>query len=140
MSSPTESAELPVPVTTTWSEKFWEGLDEGRFLLQRCAHCHVLQGYPKPLCQSCGKQEFDWVESSGRGRVYSHTTVENNPPSPFIPALPYTLVIVELEEGVRYLAGWAGSEPPSCEQPIEAVYEPRGDGVLLPRFAPAGES
>ena len=89
------------------------------------------------MCRQCGSVDLGWQDSSGRGTVYTFTTVVANPPTPFVPELPYTLVIVELDEGVRYLARWSEAQPPECGMAVEAVYEPRADGTLLPAFAPA---
>lgn len=128
------TATKPQPVHTRWSEEFHRGLANGEFLLQLCERCKAYQGYPKPLCHRCGHDQFDWRPSTGRGRIYSFTSVESNPPTPFVADLPYVLVIVELDEGVRYLARYSGDRPAECDLSVRAVFEQRNDGVRVPTF------
>lgn len=128
------ASRVPEPVRSRWSEPFWEALSRGEFLLQRCSSCGAFQGYPKPVCRSCAGNDLTWTASTGRGTVYTHTTVVTNPPSPFLDQLPYSLVIVELDEGVRYLARFSGDAEPTCGQRVRCV---RPDGVLVPTFAAA---
>ena len=129
---------IPAPVRSWWSEPFWDGLDRGVFLLQRCAVCGVRPGYPKPRCPACGATDLTFEPSSGLGTVYTATTVVANPPSTFLGELPYVLVVVELDEGVRYLARYEGDHEPKCGDRVRAVFEPRPDGVRVPTFAAAG--
>ena len=130
---------MPKPIVTSWSAEFWAGLKRGEFLLQRCNACEELQGYPKPLCHRCGSRDLGWIVSSGDAVVYSWTTVVANPPSPFVPELPYTLVIAELAEGVRFLVRYVGDAPVRCGLALRVSFDERHDGVRLPTFVAAEE-
>lgn len=132
------SQAMPKPVISRWSEEFWAGLDRGEFLLQNCNECGTLQGYPKPRCKACGSTDLGWLPSSGTATVYSWTTVEANPPTPFIPDLPYTLVIAEMAEGVRILGRCTGAEHMRCGLPLRVDFADRADGVRLPAFVATG--
>jgi uncharacterized OB-fold protein len=46
----------------------------------------------------------EWEVASGRGTVYSHTTIHQNSARAFRDLVPYRLGLVELEEGPRVLA------------------------------------
>lgn len=131
--------ELPKPVVPSWSEEFWAGLERGEFLLQRCNKCGALQGYPKPLCIRCANIDLGWLVSSGAATAYSWTTVVANPPTPFVAELPYTLVIAELEEGVRFLARYTGDVEIRCGLSLRVSFEDRVDGVRLPTYVAAAE-
>ncbi|GAC1610212.1 MAG: OB-fold domain-containing protein [Mycobacteriales bacterium] len=87
---------------------FWEGIDAGELRIQRCAGCGRLRHPPQPLCDACGSTEQGYVVSSGRGEVYSHVT-HHYPPLPGV-ALPHTVLLVELEEGVRIISELAAGE------------------------------
>jgi hypothetical protein len=128
---------LPKPVITSWSAEFWAGLDRGEFLLQRCNECGAFQGYPKPLCRQCGSRDLGWVVSSGEAVVYTWTTVVANPPTRFVAELPYTLVIADLAEGVRFLVRYTGETPVRCGLALRVSFEERHDGVRLPTFVAA---
>jgi uncharacterized OB-fold protein len=131
-------AVRPAPVVTAWSERFWEGLREGRFLLQRCGDCAGYAGYPKLFCPHCHSDGLEWTESSGKGAIYTYSTVTANPPSTFVDELPYTIAIVELEEGVRFLSRLVDLTPDAvrCGLPVQLVIRADGDHVM-PFFGPA---
>jgi uncharacterized OB-fold protein len=54
------------------------------------------------MCPACRSFEFEWVASSGLGTVYSYTVVHHLTHPAF--AVPYTIVLVELDDGARFLA------------------------------------
>jgi uncharacterized OB-fold protein len=79
------------------------------------------------------------VEASGRGRIYSYTVI-HRPPSPaFEEDVPYTLALVELEEGVRLMSQIVGIEPDdvSVDLPVEVVFDDISPAISLPRFRPS---
>jgi uncharacterized OB-fold protein len=51
--------------------------------------------------RSCGSRELEWVESSGRGRIYSVTVprVVIGEMKAFEGEMPYAIAMVDLEEG-----------------------------------------
>jgi uncharacterized OB-fold protein len=130
---------MPRPIPTAWSEPFWEGLRRGEFLLQRCTECGRFAGYPKVFCPHCYADGLEWVPASGRGSVYTFTTVTANPPSTFLGELPYTIAIVTLEEGPRFLSRLVDVPPQDvqCGMSVQLVLRENGDGDPMPFFAPA---
>lgn len=74
-------------------------LAEGRFMIQRSASsgCHVF--YPRLVEPLTGADDLEWVEASGKGTVYSVTVVRPRPP-----AIPYNVVLVDLDEGPRIMS------------------------------------
>jgi uncharacterized OB-fold protein len=135
----TDAAPKPKPITTSFSQEFWEGMDRGELRIQRCHSCGALQGYAKPSCLACASTDLGWEAASGEATVYSWTRTEANPPTPFVPELPYTLVIAELAEGPRMLALLAGGDPGGqsgleCGEALRAIFVDRADGVRLPTF------
>lgn len=126
----------PKPVPTAWSEAFWAALRDGRFVLQRCAGCGRYAGYPKVFCPHCYADELEWAPASGRGTIYTYSTVTANPPSTFTDELPYTIVIVNLEEGPRFLSRMVAAdvEAVRCDAPVELVIERDEAGEPMPLF------
>ncbi len=49
--------ERPLPTPTRESQPFWEGMREGRFMLQHCAACGKVRHYPRPVCPHCFSME-----------------------------------------------------------------------------------
>lgn len=126
----TEIPTKPAQVPTELSRPFWEGAAAGRLMIQRCAACGKLRHYPRLLCDACYSDTVDWVEASRRGTVHSWTVSHHAFHPAFKAELPYTLVTVDLEEGVRALGRWTG-EPPVIGQKVQGGFEPRADGVDL---------
>jgi hypothetical protein len=126
----------PRPIPSRWSRHFWDELRQGRFTLQRCNDCQAFQGYPRVFCVRCYSDNLGWVQACGRGTVYTHTTVVANPPSTFVDELPYTLVIVSLEEGPRFLAQLTGlgAADVECGAAVEIVLPDAGVDLALPAF------
>lgn len=127
-------AELPKP--TMDSRPFWEGCNEEKLLLQRCAGCQNVFYYARRLCPSCGGGELAWEPSAGRGCVYSLSEVHVPFQGPaWASQVPYTVLLVDLDEGPRMLSRWLGpaGSPPKIRQRVRACF-PAVGGQKLPFF------
>ena len=87
------------PTTTPDTRFFWDALREGRLLIQRCAGCATLRHPPRPMCPRCNSLDWDTIESSGRGEVYSFV-LPRHPPWPWFEGT-YVVALIALEEGTR---------------------------------------
>lgn len=63
-----------------------------------CPHCDAKLFPPRDVCPECGKEAREPYQFSGRGEVYSYTTIYE-PPAGFEEYVPYTVALVKLEEG-----------------------------------------
>ena len=77
------------------------------------------------------------MESSGRGTLYSYTVV-HRPQQPVF-EVPYTVAIVELEEGWYMLSKLVDCEPEEVEigMPLEVSFRPMSEEITLPFFRPS---
>jgi uncharacterized protein len=133
--------ESPAPRTAPPEGRdiaFWfDGARAGRLLVQRCSDCGQIRHPPSPACRSCQSLAWDAVECSGRGTVYSFVIVHH----PQAPGFEYPLpvVLAELDEGFRLVAGVAGWSPEEVRigAPIQVEFFSPSPGVTLPRFRPA---
>jgi len=75
-------------------------LDQGRFLIQRCADCGKHVYFPRESCPHCGSAELGWVTPSGQGTVYAVTTVRRKPEA----GGDYNVSLIDLDEGVRLMS------------------------------------
>ncbi|MER5524904.1 bifunctional MaoC family dehydratase N-terminal/OB-fold nucleic acid binding domain-containing protein [Streptomyces sp. NPDC002677] len=103
---PAGKARRPRPVVNRDNAGFWEGVAEGRLLIQRCADCGTLRHPWLPGCNACGCLDWDTVESAGEGTVYSYVVMHHPPFPAFAP--PYTVGLIELAEGVRMVSNVVG--------------------------------
>ena len=89
----------PAPFPRGEEQGWFDAAREGRLLYQQCADCGAVHAYPRAVCPSCWSSAPVDKASFGRGVVYSFTT-QYRPGGPgFAGDVPYTLVLVDLEEG-----------------------------------------
>ncbi|TMC14460.1 MAG: Zn-ribbon domain-containing OB-fold protein [Chloroflexi bacterium] len=124
--------ERPLPVPDRDTAPFWEAAREGRLRIQRCLGCGRNVFYPRPVCPHCLSSELGWIDCSGRGSVYSYTVVHRTSEE-FRDQVPFTVALVELEEGVRLLARLDVGEP-RVGMPVEVAFERVSDELSLPHF------
>ncbi len=87
---------------------FAEHLREGRIMASRCRACGHRSFPPRADCEACLSGDFELVETGGRCTLLSWTRI-SAAPSGFEPLAPYTLGLVDLEEGGRALAPLGGA-------------------------------
>jgi uncharacterized protein len=64
-----------------------------------CPNCNEKIFPPRDVCPHCaGEATQPPFQFSGRGEVYSHTTV-HNPPEGYEECAPYTVALIKLAEG-----------------------------------------
>ncbi|MFQ5922629.1 MAG: Zn-ribbon domain-containing OB-fold protein [Anaerolineales bacterium] len=87
-----------------------------------CPHCTTKIFPPRDFCPDCGEDARQNFKFSGRGEVYSHTTVYQAPAGHTENA-PYPVAIVRLEEGPIVTAQLTdiGDEPVEIGTPVEMV-------------------
>ncbi|MSO90912.1 MAG: Zn-ribbon domain-containing OB-fold protein [Acetobacteraceae bacterium] len=124
----------PLPEITADNKPYWDGLNEGRMMLQRCAECGKIRHYPRPVCDGCWSMKIEWVQASGLATIHSWT-VTHHPFHPgFKAELPFILITVDLEEDVRLNAQARGLHPDSLRigQPVRIGFERVTDEITLP--------
>jgi len=122
------------PVESHDTKFFWQGVREGKLLIQRCKSCATLRHPPGPMCPSCQSLEWDTVTSSGKGTVFSFVVMHHPQIPPF--EYPNTVLLVELEEGTRLVSQLVDSNPAEVEigAPVELVIREAEPGLMLPFF------
>jgi hypothetical protein len=118
-------AARPQPRPDADTAEFWARLDAGEFALQACDACGRIRFYPQPLCPHCRSLDYTWKPLSGRGTVASWTIVHHAVNAYFKPRVPYSVVLVSLEEdpSVRLIGNLTAS---SERRPLH-----QGDRVQL---------
>ena len=128
----------PVPETQPWSERFWAGTREGKLLIQTCKDCKSRIFYPRKRCPECWSGNLDWLQASGKAKVFTFSTAYAMVEPKFMDELPYTLAYVDLEEGVRMMTRIVGCAPEDVhfDMEVEVTFHERA-GFFLPYFTPA---
>ena len=87
-----------------------------------CPHCEAKIFPPRDICPECGQEAKTLYSFSGRGEVYSYTTVYDAPAG-FEENAPYTVALVKLEEGPMVTAQLTdlGDDSVEIGTPVEMV-------------------
>lgn len=127
----------PKPGMSDDTRFFWEGAAAGKLLIQRCKSCGTLRHPPGPVCTKCHSFEWDTVESAGRGSIYSFVVMHYPEVPPF--DYPNPVGLIELDEGVRLVAGLVGVKRNEIGigQRVQVEFQSFDEGELtLPLFRP----
>ena len=83
--------------------EFADHLREGKLMGSRCVKCGEQSFPPRADCLGCMSDEFEWVEYTGKGKLHTFTVI-SAAPTGFDDMAPYTIGVVDLDEGGRLLA------------------------------------
>lgn len=121
---------------------FWAATDEGRLTAQQCSTCGVFRWPPSELCPECLSTAAAWTKLAGTAEVWSYAVYHRSMHPAFV-AVPYTVAMLELPEGIRMYGAVvtstgdadADGEVKLGDQ-VHATFERIEDGVVLVRWVP----
>lgn len=115
---------------------YWAAIDQRQLTRPVCASCSRSHFSPQVVCPWCQSADWTYQPSSGRGSVYSYTTI-HRPPEPVF-ATPYIVADIEVEEGWRLFSWIANCDPGDVTigMQVAVAFQPGVDGELLPVFEP----
>jgi uncharacterized OB-fold protein len=128
-------AALADTLTAPW----WDQVEHGVFAMPRCGECARWHFHPQPRCPHCRSAALTWQAASGRGQVHSFTVVHRAPSPAFAADVPYTIAIIETEEGPHLMTRLVGIEPDRVHVglPVSARIGPLApEGMPLVLFEP----
>ncbi len=117
--------------------RYWR-LKKQRYRLQgkKCLDCGNLSFPPRLVCRKCKSRKSENHFFKGKGTVYSHTTIYQAPDR-FDHIAPYSVGLIDLEEGVRVTAQFTDIMPDEIkigmkvEMVIRQIYEDGPKGPIL---------
>ena len=117
--------------------KHWR-LQEQRYRLigEVCDHCGKKLFPPRDVCPECSKPAYTPYTFSGRGEVYSYSTIYQAPEG-FEEFVPYTVALVKLDEGPLVTAQLTDvdADDVAIGMPVEMVtrrvQEEGEDGLII---------
>jgi uncharacterized OB-fold protein len=86
--------------------EFAQHLKDGSLMGSRCKKCGATSFPPRADCNECMSGDFEFFELSGKGVLHTFTKIVAAPTG-FEDVAPYTVGVVDLEEGGKALA-WLG--------------------------------
>lgn len=92
------------PIYEPLNRLFWELAAQGELRVQRCSTCEKHVFYPRPICPHCWADTLTWVTASGKATLKSFSEVWKPGHPGWIPAIPYIVGLVKLDEGPTLLS------------------------------------
>lgn len=129
--------DRPLPFPRGEERVFFDAAREGHLSIQRCEDCSVRIGYPRAVCPNCLSDRLIREPSAGAGVVHSFTTLHRSGNPAMADRVPYTIVLVDLDEGVRVLADLVDAPDPVVPEigmRVQAVFEDLSADISIPRF------
>lgn len=110
-------------------KSYLDALENGVWTIQSCTSCGHAIFYPRNVCPQCGSDELAWFEPSGKGTVYSSSTVHRSKES----GGNYNVSLIDLAEGVRLMSTVQGlaSEQVKIGMPVVARVDRSGSPARL---------
>ena len=129
----------PVPEPTATTRPFWEAAADGKLVVQRCLACGHLRFPPGPVCTECLDERAEWTHLSGLATVLSHLVFHQGYGVPWSATLPYSVVMLQLDEGPRMFSDiddpqsrWIDAD--LVGRRVAVWFDPVADGIAVPRF------
>jgi uncharacterized OB-fold protein len=127
----------PTPVPDEASKPFFDAAREGKFLLKYCPTCNRYLTPAAEVCDTCFDYTLQWLPSSGKGTIYSFVLNHQVVHPGFKDLVPYSVIVVELEEGPRVTSTYDGpNDEIKVDMPVRVTFEELGD-VWVPKFTRA---
>ncbi len=126
----------PLPTLEGFAKEFYAWCKQRELRFQRCGDCGTWRHVPREMCAACGSWKWEWAASSGRGTVFTWTTIARALHPAFQTDTPYAAVVIEMQEGVRLVSHVIDCSPGELQigMPVEVVFEDVTGEVTLPTF------
>jgi len=128
----------PIPVPSQESRPYWDGLRKQKLMMPHCDNCGRFWFPPSLLCPHCNSAKSTWTATGGRGRIFSYVVYHRVYHPGFADEVPYTVAVIELDEGPRMISNVIGIAPEKveCDMRVEVAYQPITEKITLPKFKP----
>jgi hypothetical protein len=128
----------PLPdVTDPLTAPHWAAAREQRLAVQRCTVCGALRWQPAVICPECLEPGGEWTDLAGTGTVWSYTVYHRAMNPAFADLVPYTVAMIELDEGIRMVGMLTDGDDVAIGQQVRATFDAVTDDVTLVRWARA---
>jgi 3-oxo-4,17-pregnadiene-20-carboxyl-CoA hydratase alpha subunit len=131
----------PIPKEDDLTRPYWLAARHHELRIQRCNDCLDFRHPPEESCPSCESTDYEWVQISGRGVIYSFIIDHRL----MVPGFdePYAVIQVVPDEAqsdvVRITANLrdCALDEIRIGMHVEVLFEQRTPDVVLPQFRPA---
>lgn len=129
--SAAKQRKIPAPTANPETQPFWDAAAQGKFLLRTCTDCRKPHWYPRAICPFCFSAKTEWVEGSGKGKIYTYSVMRRAPE-------PYAIAYVTLAEGPTMMTNLVQCDFDALRigQEVKLVWTPTEGGPPVPTFTP----
>jgi uncharacterized OB-fold protein len=126
-----QDRKIPAPTPGLESQAFFDAAKEGRFLIKKCKACGKPHWYPRAVCPFCASTDTEWVESPGKGTIYSYSVMRRV-------EQPFALAYVTLAEGPTVLTNIVDCDFDALKigQAVTFTFKPADNGIPVLMFKP----
>ncbi len=134
-----DSKERPAFIPRGEEKVFYERLREHELVFHRCAECASAIFPLRTVCTSCGSESLELEQAAGTGVIYSFTTQYRAAHPHFSEQVPYSIALVDLDEGIRVFASVRGIaiETLAVGLPVSLEFDDVDSELTLLRVSPA---
>ena len=119
------------------SRNFWEGAKKNKLMIQKSRESGLCFLYSIGQSNISASEEYDWIEASGKGTIYSFT-ISHIPGGSryYIDKTPYIIASILLEENVRITSNIISSEPNNIEigKKVIVEFKKLNEDITFPCF------
>lgn len=141
MSEEKKAYNKPLPEFRPETKPFWDAAKEHRLVIPRSRETGEFFFYPRALSPGGDMSEdIEWVESEGRGKVWTFSIHHMGPSKAYKGEPPYVVALIEMDEGVKMMSNVIDVDPGdvSIGMEVQVCFDDVTDEVTLPKFKPAG--
>jgi uncharacterized OB-fold protein len=128
----------PIPAPDEVTRPFWEAANEKRLIAQFCKSCGKYQHPPEEICAKCGEGDLEFLQLSGKGKIYSWQIMHDTRVRLMQEYQPFIIAVVECDESsdVWHLTNLPGSAPGEFNigDAVEVEFEEIRPGKFIPQF------
>ena len=129
----------PAPEVNDLTRPFWQAAGRGQLRMQKCAACGHIRFPIGPVCTNCLDERAEWVQLSGQGRVLSHLVFHRGYSAAWKPHVPYSVIMVQLDEGPRMFSDLVDPDRKYIETDVvghcvQVWFDGLGQDMAVPRF------
>jgi Predicted nucleic-acid-binding protein containing a Zn-ribbon len=111
-----------------FTQPFWDGISQGKLVLQYCPVTGRFQHPPRPVSIYTGRRHLEWREVTGLGAIYARTVIGKGDRRT-------RLVSVDLDEGVRVVGKLLGAEAAGeIGERVRLAWDAQPGGQKYPAF------
>lgn len=121
-----------LPMVTEFEKPFWDGMQDGVLLVQKCPACGNVQFPPSPVCTACLSDKVEWKPCSGKAKLWSKVTFHKAYLKPYND-VPYSVGLAKLTEGPIMTGRLTVEDAKNMklDDPLSITFEESRDGTKI---------